>query len=285
MLARLMSWFGRQPAPLQGWLRHWIVTPGKRLFSWGAIEQPGFKLERALDQSIPFHLSRAGVYEAELTQLLRGWLRPGDTFLDIGANIGYFTLLAASLVGPAGQVHSFEPHPRTFRHLQRNVRLNRFSQVQLNNLALNQDGTTVQLWYGPEIDSGLASLRRTHALLTHRVDCPATTLDAYAAQQALGPVRAAKLDVEGAEELVLQGASQLLSGPNRPELIALEVIRRHLDAFGFLPAAIVDHLARHGYAVHQLAVAPAGGRLCPLANGGAELREATLVALAERSAP
>jgi FkbM family methyltransferase len=285
MLRRLMAWYGRLPAPVQARLRHWVVMPGKRLASHGIIQQPGFKMARALHQSIAFQLARTGEYEPALTALLRAWLRPGDTCLDVGANIGYFTLLAAARVGPAGQVHSFEPHPRTFRDLRRNVALNRFAHVRLNNLAVNHDGRPVQLWYGPEIDSGLASLRPGHALLTHHVACPAITLDAYAAQLALGPVRALKLDIEGAEWLALQGARRLLSGPQRPDLIALEVIRAHLQEFGISAAALVDDLRGQAYTLYELVAAPGGYHLMPLAGSGAGLGAATLVALARQPEP
>jgi FkbM family methyltransferase len=267
---------------MQARLRHWVVDPAKRLLSRGVIQQPGFQMERALHQSIAFQLARTGEYEPALSALLRAWLRPGDICLDVGANIGYFTLLAAACVGPGGQVHSFEPHPRTYAALGRNVALNRFAHVHLNPLAVNHDGSAVQLWYGPEIDSGLASLRPNNALLTHQLACPGITLDAYAAQQALGPVRALKLDVEGAEWLALQGARRLLSGPNRPALVALEVIQAHLQGFGVSPPMLVDDLRRHGYDLYELMSAPGGYRLEPLDGSGGALREATLVALAEK---
>src|SRR3989304_509633 len=118
MLLRLMSWYGKMPPARQAWFRHWIVTPGKRLLSHGVIRQDGFVIAKRLDQSSPFKIARTQRYEPQLSALFRKYLRPGDIFMDIGANIGYFTLLAASCVGPAGHVHSFEPNPETFKGLQ-----------------------------------------------------------------------------------------------------------------------------------------------------------------------
>jgi hypothetical protein len=118
-------------------------------------------------------------------------------------------------------------------------------------------------------------------LLTHQVTCPAVTLDAYADEQALGPVRVLKLDIEGAEWLALQGARRLLASPNRPALLALELIRAHLERFGVAASVLVSALRGYGYTLFELATGPDGYALTPLVGDGAELREATLIALLE----
>src|SRR4029450_8092682 len=70
-------------------------------------------------------LAIAGVWEPNVTAAFRRTLAPGDVCLDIGAHIGYYTLLAARLVGPEGHVHAFEPAPASFRRLRANRQLNR----------------------------------------------------------------------------------------------------------------------------------------------------------------
>ncbi|MBI5567060.1 MAG: FkbM family methyltransferase [Chloroflexi bacterium] len=247
-----MNWYGKTPPALQNWLRHWVVTPGKRLFSRGVIKQPGFVIAKRLDQSIPFKLSREGYYEPQLSALFRQYLRAGDTFIDIGANIGYFTLLAASCVGATGHIHSFEPNPTTFKGLQRNVTLNNFKQVSLNNAAVSNVPGQVQLWVGKEIDSGLVSMRQTSSLLTDTVTSQAMTLDEYVIANRVGKIRAMKLDIEGAEWLALQGAQQLLIGNNRPDLIALEAVQSHAAAFGVSIAQLIEFLIASQYTVHLL---------------------------------
>ncbi len=249
---RLMKWYGKTPPALQNWLRHWVVMPGKRILSRGVIQQPGFVVAKRLDQSIPFKLNREGCYEPQLSALFRQYLRAGDTFIDIGANIGYFTLLAASCVGANGEVHSFEPTPETFKSLQHNVTLNHFRHVTLNKAAVSNKPGPVQLWVGKEIDSGLVSMRQTSHLLTDTVTSQATTLDEYVIANRVGKIRAMKLDIEGAEWLALQGSQALLSSERRPDLIAFEAIQSHAAAFGVTLAQLVEFLIARRYAVHLL---------------------------------
>lgn len=252
MLTRLMQWYGKMPPAVQDLVRHWIVMPGKRLMSRGVIKQDGFVVAKRLDQSIPFKLSREGCYEPQLSALFRRYLRPGDVCLDIGANIGYFTLLAASRVGRSGQVHSFEPTPTTFKALQHNVALNGFTQVTLNQLALSNVSGPIQLWVGKDIDSGLVSMRRTTEVLTETIAGQAITLDEYLAKHAVGKIRLMKLDIEGAEWLALRGAEQMLATANRPELIAVEMLHSHATAFGLSTTALIDLLAAHQYSLYLL---------------------------------
>ena len=277
MIQRLMDWYGRLPADRQGQLRRRVVTPGKRLLSRGVIAQPGFVIAKRLDQSIPFKIWREGCYEPHLSDLFRKYLRPGDTFVDVGANVGYFTLLAAACVGPTGHVHSFEPNPRVFKELQRNVMLNRFSQVALNNCALSNRAETIQLWVNPEIDSGLASMRRTSELLTETFACEAVTLDQYVAQKEPGKVRAMKLDVEGAELLVVQGAENLLDSADRPDLIALEAVQSHAASFNTTTSAVAQFLLSKGYILYYLGATEATFRL-ELFNIEEGVPDGTLVA-------
>ncbi len=246
------------PAQTRDSLRVYTVVP-KKLLSRGHILQDGFILAKTLDQTIARILVREGCYEPGLSALLRKHLREGDVFVDVGANIGYFTLLAAACVGPKGQVHSFEPNPHTFDVLKRNVALNRFSQVTLNNLALSNQAGTIRLWIGNEyVDSGLASMRQTSQSLIKTVVCQSITLDQYVANKGIGKIRAVKLDIEGAELLALQGSRNLLDSPNKPDLIALEAIYSHAAAFGISTVSVAQFLAEREYELNQLIEQPDG---------------------------
>lgn len=285
MLQSLMYWYGKTPPSLRAELRRWVVMPGKRIFSRGEIAQDGFVVAKRLDQSIAFKLWREHCYEPHLSRLFRENLRPGDTFVDVGANIGYFTLLACACVGPRGQVHSFEPNSDTFQALEQNVRLNQFHQATLNNLALTDQSGSVQLWFGPGIDSGLVSMQQTSSLLTEKMVAQATTLDEYISTRGVGKIHAMKLDVEGAELLVLKGAKQLLAGPNRPDLIALELVQSHAAAFGILIASVVEFLSTRAYKTYGL-LEQEGKSFClePL-SAETRLSDGTCIALANPLQP
>jgi FkbM family methyltransferase len=133
---------------------------------------------------------------------LAGWLRPGDTAIDVGANIGSVTLALASAVGPAGQVVAFEAHPRLYQCLVANIALNKAPHVVAHARAAGAAEGLVGFSDGSNDDensvvSGAASLQ-----------VPVSRLDDFAPQ---GPVRLLKIDVEGYEPVVLAGAGKTLA--------------------------------------------------------------------------
>ena len=84
-----------------------------------------------LDSKDTLHLSTKKIYEELGTEIVKKEVKEGDIVIDIGANIGYFTLLFAKLVGPAGKVYSFEPEPSNFSILKKNVKVNEYRNVIL----------------------------------------------------------------------------------------------------------------------------------------------------------
>jgi len=98
----------------------------------------GFKMSLDLCDVMQRRIYLAGTYDPRTTRLFQQILRPGDSIVDGGANIGYFSLLAATRVGVHGSIHAFEPIPRTFAALGENIRLNGFSTIRASCLALGQ---------------------------------------------------------------------------------------------------------------------------------------------------
>src|SRR6185312_15602233 len=91
----------------------------------------GARLMCDLTDMVPQRVFYTGVWEPDISRLIASCLQPGDTFIDIGANIGYFSLMAAKLVGPAGQVYAIEPWPPTLKILRHNIQLNGFRNIQV----------------------------------------------------------------------------------------------------------------------------------------------------------
>jgi FkbM family methyltransferase len=100
----------------------------------------------ARDKWISPYLAAGRLFEPFETEWLENLVRPGDTVFDIGAHIGFYTLLLARLVGPAGKVLAFEPDPANFALLQQNVVLNRYANVALYNLALSSQAGSAALF-------------------------------------------------------------------------------------------------------------------------------------------
>lgn len=160
----------------------------------------------------------AGAYEPELVSLFKRVLEPGMVALDVGANIGYFSALAAGLVGEAGMVHAFEPAPACFAQLKRNLAA--FPWADASPVAV-ADASGAACFHFSEKPSqtGWGSLLSDKNAAMQETEVPVITLDQWAREQGIRRVDFIKMDVEGAEFRALQGAKQILNR-HRPIVVA-----------------------------------------------------------------
>jgi FkbM family methyltransferase len=159
-----------------------------------------------------------GLYELETVRIMRKLLRPGDTFVDAGANIGYFATLAAGCVGPTGRVHAFEPCPANRERLSDNVGMNRVTEiVRIHPQALSDYNGPLPLhmYANPQANHGQATAFPRAGHQTRTVTATAARLDELLPD--LAP-RLIKLDVEGSELAALKGMAATLKRA-RPALI------------------------------------------------------------------
>ena len=189
-----------------------------------------------------------GNYEPEVVRSLRRTLRPGDFCLDIGANLGYYSILMAGLVGPQGLVIAFEPFPKNFQALKQNVRLNQLTNVRLEPVAVAARNGSVSMFHDPNETVSATPSFTSYALGEHRqqISVPSRSLDDYLSDVKRTPALL-KIDVEGAELEVLQGARHTL-GSSRPVLL--------LEIHGWgQPASqtVISYLDQCGYAVKVMA--------------------------------
>lgn len=148
-------------------------------------------------------------YEPELTYLDR-LLSPGKVFVDGGANFGIYTVVASKLVGNSGVVLSFEPSPENFAILQRNVELNKMENVKVFCSAISDRDGTTRLYHIDNAPNSY-SLGKDVNPTTDYEEISTVSLDSVLQREGLERVDFLKLDVEGAEELVLRGAKSLFS--------------------------------------------------------------------------
>lgn len=149
------------------------------------------------------------------TQLFKDVIRPGQRVADFGANIGYFTMLAAILVGPAGRVFAFEPEPRNFAYLSRNIALNGYEQVTVFNQAAWHTAGMLKLYRANERDTGAHTLRETHAMWYFDAPRGGAFINVEAVVPddllvAAAPIDAIKMDIEGAEMGALLGLAKTI---------------------------------------------------------------------------
>jgi FkbM family methyltransferase len=165
-------------------------------------------------------------------------LKEGDVFIDIGANVGFYTLLASTLVGDTGQVHAFEPTPSTFKILAENQQGKK--NIHLNQLAIGpQEGEAILADFGL-LECGLNSMciLELEGIPSEKITVKTMTLDAYCKEKDIAPTMI-KVDVEGFEFDVLKGAVETLA--NAQPTLLLEV-----GAYATY-APLFDFLASHGY--------------------------------------
>jgi len=189
----------------------------------------------------------AGVYESDTRALVERFLGAGMTMVDLGAHLGFFSLIAAQCVGLSARVYAFEPQPQVYALLLRNIEANGFqSIIRPVNKALSNAKSRVALFLGKR-DSGEASLYHTPgASSSHRVVVETTTLDDFFAAEGWPPVHLIKMDIEGAEKAALEGMRELSA--RNPELrLIMEFAPGVQAAAGVTPEELFEALLRLGF--------------------------------------
>lgn len=199
------------------------------------------------------HLLRdGGIWEVETASFLHRWLRPGMTVVDAGAHVGYYTLLASSQVGPAGRVIAFEPHPVLGEVLRRNVQRARGANVTVVPQALGRAAGTAHLVLHTSDNYGASSLRPDDSTAHRpRVPVQVTTLDEHLARAGGPRVDVLKLDVEGAELDVIDGARRTLAA-NPGIMLVVEFLRENAQRFGRDVADLEARLRALGFLLYTL---------------------------------
>jgi FkbM family methyltransferase len=178
-----------------------------------------------------------GIFEIAETRLVQALLRPGMAFLDVGANIGYYTVIAARLVGETGHVHSFEPGEATRALLKANVQRNGFANVAVHGEALAEHTGEVRFYPSAlASNSGISSIippGEGAAFTT----VPSSTLDDFVAGIGNPRIDLIKMDIEGAEVQAIRGGSRVLGSVDGPALIfeahELRPVAAELRALGY----------------------------------------------------
>lgn len=184
--------------------------------------------------------------EPSVIRVARTILRPGDTAVDVGANVGFLTRGFAALVGPQGRVFAFEPDPATFDCLAFNTR--RLPQVRLSQTALSDRTGAMTLYLHPT--SGMSNSLVNAWENSRPIQVPTSTFDTWASGTHAGAIRLVKIDVEGAEAHVLRGMRQTLGAEPSPQII-MEFCPKNLGGRA-VEEEIFSLLAAHHYGVHLI---------------------------------
>ena len=233
-----------------------IMRAYESLYSWLVAENivladtPGGKmyLDISSRYSVGWMMLLGGSYEEHETELFKSVIREGMTVVDLGANIGYYTLLAARLVGEKGRVFSFEPEPNNFALLIKNVELNRYDNVIPVQKAVSDKNAASRLFLHE--GSNVHSLYDTHDA-GDSIIVDVTTLDSVWENEGCPPIDVIKMDIEGAEMAALDGMRRIIS--ENPNLkILTEFLPKVLQQSGFSAIDFLNKLTEFGFKLYAV---------------------------------
>ena len=185
------------------------VDEGLSVIEVAAGDLQGYKIQLNLKAEKSRWL---GTYEPELQAAMREFLRPGMIVYDVGANIGYITLLMAHNVGPLGRVFAFEALPVNVERVRNNISLNNLSNVSIISAAVLDKTAPVSFYVHSSVGMGKAagSAGRSDAQYTAEINVAGLSLDDFVYKQGNPAPAAVKMDIEGGEVLALPGMRRIL---------------------------------------------------------------------------
>ncbi|MGC2420938.1 MAG: FkbM family methyltransferase [Candidatus Acidiferrales bacterium] len=194
-----------------------------------------------------------GSYAPLIVEAMKRLLKPGDAFIDVGANVGYLTAIGAGLVGPRGAVHCFEPVPAYFKSLRRLTELNPGHSITANPCAAGARVGTCTIYVTRE--PGQSTLVRAYKRapeIVSRLEVPMVRLDSYMEERGIGRVALIKIDAEGFELPVLEGLRGYFERREDRPAIICEIAPRAYPPMGRKLSDIAGLMAEYGYAARDL---------------------------------
>jgi FkbM family methyltransferase len=201
------------------------------------------------DKAIVHSLITKGIWEEFETELISKLIKPGDTVVDIGANIGYYTLIAAKTVGNDGRVYSFEPEPNNYELLVKNVKINDYTNAITVQKALSNKRGKLTLFMD-KTNFGAHSLSQKNIISQKGgfVTVETTTLDDFFGNfEKDSKIDFIKMDAEGAEGLIVEGAQGILK-QNKIKIL-MEFWVYGLKNLGTDPSELLHDLQDRGFKI------------------------------------
>jgi FkbM family methyltransferase len=251
---------GAVPPPVLRFLSHnqYRSKTLRRILAWGAswVKGQDAVILRGAGQGLRFNVAGShsafilGSHEPEVQELLAAALRPGMVYYDAGANVGFFAVIAARLVGPSGRVVCFEPLPQNARQIEYNARLNGFANIAVRCEALGGSNRAEVFNTSAEPTWGmLSTVGKAPEQASGQITVDVRTLDSLSEASGLPLPDVIQIDIEGAEAEALEGAWATLTA-SRPMLV-IELHRTNdavtaiLDRLGYAYAVLGSSISVH----------------------------------------
>lgn len=191
-----------------------------------------------------------GVYEMDTVDAMRRFLKKGDTFVDVGASIGYLSAIATGFVGKVGQVHSFEPVPEYFHRLKDMAVKNRGYEIVPNQCALGEEKGTTRIAVTNLSNIGWNTIVprfMSNETVKETIEVPVHRLDSYIKEKAVDKISLIKIDTEGFEFPVLKGLSGYFKNTNHRPAIICEIAPAAYPLLGCSLAHLSEYMKRYNY--------------------------------------
>lgn len=192
-----------------------------------------------------------GVWEPNVTAFINRRLAPGDLFVDVGASTGYYSLLGSRLVGESGAGVAIEASPSIHRILCQNLALNRIGNIRTVNVAAADRPGTLRFYLGSADNRGVSTILEGEGK-TLEGEVPALPLDEILHADEIATARFIKIDVEGAEALVVEGMGALLESGRDDLEVVIEVAPRRIERAGSSAEKIFDRFRAAGFKAYTL---------------------------------
>ncbi|KKR76503.1 MAG: Methyltransferase FkbM [Candidatus Levybacteria bacterium GW2011_GWA2_40_8] len=199
------------------------------------------------DPGVGMSLISRGSFEPALTNIFLKTLRSDQVFLDIGANYGYYTILASKLVGKSGRVFAFEPDPENIELLQENIDLNNCTNVAIEQKAVSEKNGKI-FFESQKFNKGESAISRGSS----GISVESIALDSFGTKRDIRRVDVLKIDVEGAEIGVLKGAKKLIS-ESRELTLFIEYNPSRIEYYGGKPQELMTLLSELGFQILNIA--------------------------------
>ena len=195
-------------------------------------------------RAAPFETFNFGTYESGDSALIYKIVEPDYTVFDVGGNIGWYANHIAPLL-TNGTIYSFEPIPETFKKLQKNVELNGYKNIVLENFAFSDKEDKIKFFYSPTMTAAASSANITENNQMQELECITNTVDNYVSTNNIKKVDFIKCDVEGAEFMVFKGAKQTIQ--KYKPIVFSEILRKWAAKFNYHPNDIINFYKDMGY--------------------------------------
>jgi FkbM family methyltransferase len=235
------------------------VNPNEN--NWRTISFRGIKMKVDLSKQMGKAIYWRGAHDWAPIFALEKQLKKGETFIDVGANQGEYSIWAGRKVGPSGQVVSFEPMKELFSQLQENIKLNPHFQTSITpiQLGLSDEPGELDLYTNPGQNEGTNTIFSSNQFNIPLGKISLDTLDNQIVKLGVQKLNMIKIDVEGAELQVLQGGKNTLE-TFRPKLL-IEINREACKAGGYEAEDILIFLSNYGYSFYIIGLR---GKLNPV---------------------